>query len=68
MKRDVFGEIILTHAERCVRDAKERAALLAELGWFAEDGTALGRYAATTRELRRWVSEQQNLCMLGVVS
>lgn len=55
-KIDPFtGKALESEAARRRREATERAALVAAMGWEPEDGTADGRYVATLGELRQMV-------------
>lgn len=53
----IFGVKINRAAQRRAEQA-ERAAAIAALGMEPEDGTADGRYAATTGELVKWAKER----------
>lgn len=48
--------------------AAERAAAIQSLGWAAEDGTADGRYAATTTEMLGWIREDAEKARAAVRS
>lgn len=52
-EREQIAGVKVNRAAQRRRDAAERAAAIAALGMAPEDGTADGRYVATTGELVR---------------